>query len=978
MAEYNKDNDDYMRRIMADEVSDEFNKPNDPTAEGLGGASEQEMKVRMVANGRFAQQSLESFVMYLHGKFIVKDEIKILEARFADRTDDKKKPGSYGVQLKEQIAVRLAKEEEYEKYPEKLREGYNSVWEIGLAPVEDLFKEVIDQRKNAYPIDYKIADQTVRTILNAAKTLQKEGWVKNNQEAKVYFLRLERDATYLASFLQDVVGQSASLPSYFDVVQQLQTLKVGYKAAILTRDIEYHLSKELPGMEFGPQPNEDLSPEEISQKEAEKKLADENVGFEIPKKYKTVGYTLVPSGVGLIKNGEVLGLKELGTRLQDASVKARFYVAAVSQLDLRLSTADMLKSTFKGKYLDKEHVEFFRQVFWGETRKVKPRNQWKDPKEIEYGESAYGILAPHVVSVEDDRKKSEAKLEAILTTNAMERLEEIIAGGGADTEKAEKIKQLSDEVNKAGNDRFARWDKRGQTDIVSRLACLVTTQGLVEDYAYMRTYRFCWQYLWKKPWDGKSQMTSGDFDAVEFGSIFSRSGDHASLWYQRKCHNYDGNSNTRTPLMPPTSAGGRAEARLLGLDEMPMIYDPSALERDGTFALSKKGEGAQLIDDFLKSQLEFLFSDSLEAKKARFQMGYQDLQDDTKEQLMRWLVRYRTPFSTKYVEFPNGVEVMTSDKSQTNFDANPDMEIVVPNFLPTGLPIANFNEATTVGYMKLNDGAVTIWDQLVADVPQSKIKWGRLDEYQHGRWLVDLDMSSNFMHILIDFFDPADRGKEGAYNTITAKPSTSGPKWLANKIRLAFRDSPKGYPEDYETAMIANIIVLAVANKHGITDAEAWKKTGGARTTEVDNFIAEMAEWKRAFKWLAFDRPSAARREYRDYPKNDVTRWKMADSRLLESIYSGRNKTAVDSQGFILNKEGKRIKLKPNYGNQIALVAEFLEGIILREAKSSAEGARALTTSNYQQTVNRLNGDRFNFIRKGNIHLTLNAEYKVE
>jgi hypothetical protein len=185
-------------------------------------------------------------------------------------------------------------------------------------------------------------------------------------------------------------------------------------------------------------------------------------------------------------------------------------------------------------------------------------------------------------------------------------------------------------------------------------------------------------------------------------------------------------------------------------------------------------------------------------------------------------------------------------------------------------------------------------------------------------------MSSRYMNVLISVFD---KEKDALMGLVGGDPSTLAPKEFAKRLRLSFRDSPKGMPEEYEVAFIPFIVTLACASKYGISSPEAWDllPNGKSIITGVEKFLLEMAAWQKMFKWLPSDRP--------------------------------RSSGLLSYDPKLFDSSGKEIEW--NYGNTMGLVAEFYTTVLLRMAKASAEESRLLTTNNYSKIAERANSMPF-------------------
>ncbi len=856
----------------------------------LGAKEEENLDINTLLRtltGRALTSGLERFSSDLQAFGKVKrkmNEVDKIEDEWAKRAP---LPGEYD---KWEKATRgIMESSEFVELKEKLPEDYNKMVEQQIGVVDDIFRISIDQKKNAYPYDHRTAELTIRTAVETAQALQQEEWAQD-PEAKVWLRRMEQDASWMADLLQVTVAESAVAPHYHDVLLQIQNMKERYKATITSDNLMGLNAKKMPGFGFD--------------STQEKLIKDKGIGLTVPETYKRYknkqGVEVV---VDLVKGGETLGLRELGVKMRDESFSTRMKAAAVSQADFSLKSEDEIaKSTFMGDHLRPEEFVFYRDLLGGAD--VKKPKEWR-------------ILAPHMVSEAGERKEVLSILEAVLVTNASERLESIIRGNlGSHTDKASAISGLVKEVRAEYLTRLSEWKTRGK-DIVSQLAILTTRQGLYEDYAQLHVYRYCWQFIWDTDPSGK--LTELKKNKVDTAGPFSYSGDAYSLYYMRRAAYYDRIGNSRTQFLLPTSPGGREELRLMDYDKMPH-FDPAEVCKNGDNTPGK-------VDTFLWAQWSLLFSDDPAWVKVRNELGYGDIQEDIAKKLKDWAVKWRTPYSSGYADYDG-----------TGY------ELVVPHFFPPGLDMANFYEAVTTGNAP-HEEAKTVWQELIEGSTLSKINWDTLGYWPVDRWYVDLDMASNYMKVLIEAFD---KEEDSFYRFVTGTPGgTIGPKKLANKIRLSLRDSFKGMPEEYEIALIPFFVTMACMDKHGIMGPSGWqaleKIDQETDTVGAERFLREMASWKRALKWLPSDRPG--------------------NKLLYKKDVNGK---------FILDKAGKKIPNGWKYGNTMALIAEFYESVLLRVGKSSAEESFAQAKSNLDKTVARVN--TMEFLGKGDLRRTINAK----
>jgi hypothetical protein len=708
--------------------------------------------------------------------------------------------------------------------------AYSQMFSECLSAVDEIFVKNVDQKKNAYPYDHRQAEYAIELVKKTVSTLGERR--TDSVQRKILLKDALKDVAWMEGFLRTTVTQTAGLPYYYDVVQQLQVLKQGnYRAFSTAESFEKTFGLEMPGMELSD------SHHEIKQ--------SHKVGIYVPKEYKKdVGSLVGPK--------ETLSVREIAIRLQDDSFEARMKLAAVSQADFLADKPE--ETTFMGRNLTKQEFEFYKKLFW-----------WKDPNKNE-GQ----IMSPYITANEDHVREISTKLEALVLSNAVERIKDI------GPNNLTQIDELADEVSLLAKEREDVWHSRDKTDIVSQLAVLITKQGLLQDYAFMHASEYCWEYTWNTDNNGNIISKRG----TDTGGIYTPTGDIASLFWARRQLSYDSAGNSAATLLLASNREQRTEEiRLLPPSEMPKCNI----------------ESEDHPDKYLKQWWNFLFSDDSASEELRKKLGYSKMNSEVAVKLKKWAWSWKVPWPS------------------TLLGETEEYDLEVPHFMPPKLDIANFFKSiSTEG--KLNNGDRSVWTQLIEGDKLSDIEWTKMGNNQHDRWLVDLDMASRFMRL---FIEPADPQKDPIMAVFSGDASTFAPKELAKRLRLAFRDSNEGKPTEYEIALIPLVTVLAVAKKHGIFGPAAFeintKEDKELNSSPVERFLADMAYWKRALKWMAKDRPV---------------------------------------------KDGIK---DMEYGNDLAMVAEFYEAIILRTAKASAEEAYVLANDNYGRTADNLMSMKANF-----------------
>lgn len=710
-----------------------------------------------------------------------------------------------------------------------------------LEEIDDLYVKDVEQRKNAYPYDHRQAEYAVEIVDRSISAFEKRG--NKTMQREVLLTDARKDVEWMGAFLDTTVVQTASLPYYFDVVQQLHVLRESkYRKYLTAEMMEKTFAGKLPGIE------------QTQQHERDKQ--DYRIGIFIPKEYQEYDDSL-------IRPGEKVCVREIATRLQDRSFEVRMRLAAVSQVDFTKPNPET--TTFMGDNLTPQELEFYKSIFW-----------WKNPNKNE-GQ----IMSPYITGNENDVREITSKIEAIMLTNASEVIKDI------DPNDHAAISDLAHEVKEVALERQENWYTRGKKDILSQLAVVITKQGFLQDFSFMHSSEYCWQYVWKLDGGGRPI----EIDKIDLGGIDTWSGDLPSLYWAQRKHRYDALSNSCTTFLPATDREMRTEVEKIPPTKMPE-FPPDLIGHP---------------DNYLKENWELLFGKSIDAQNQRKALGYKDLSDNISNKLKDWVFKWRTPFNNKFLG--------TDGK---------DYKLDIPFFIPPYLDIANyFKTISTEG--KVNSGAKTIWEELVEGKKLSEVPWIKTKTQQHDRWMVDMEMASRYMTFLIEAVDSQ---KDTVLGLFSGDPGTLGPKELAKRIRLSFRDSQEGKPTEYEAGMIPLIIVLAAANKHNIFSSYAFRQITDEdrelNSCPAERFLMEMSYWKRALKWLPGDRPS----------KDGI----------------------VDM----------------DYGNNLALIAEFYEAVILRIAKASSEEAKQLARENYQRTADRLN--RLDVLQHGNSPLKINKD----
>lgn len=757
-----------------------------------------------------------------------------------------------------------------ERLRKELHQSYEESLSQAMGVNEQIFDVLTDRNHSAYPYYNSPGEgfySAVQSRLDEAKNAE---WFIEGSESAVWMKRFRRDMEWAQSSFRASVAFSASSPAYFDVVLQLQTLKQ-QREIVLTDDLESIYANELPGLEFTTARLDDESVTEASIVEKNK------IGIRVPKKY-TEEYGFSEE----LTEGEV-GLRELAVKLQDDSMAWRMRVAAASQFDFTKPASE--KSSFMGTNLKEEELQLINLVF-GESSD-------KD------GIQTSMVLSPCSADAKSKvQKKISAAFQALLRTNAFDRTQEIINGGGDRDARLELIKSLSIEVVDLAKQIQNNWKAKENDDPVARLSKLVTRMGYLQDYSLLTSHDYCWSFVWEKnnKADAPDNEKQWHVKKLEIGGINGPSGDAWSLNWARRKHVYDQNGNSSASELLPTDRKGRKEVSTLPLNEMPKYLD-------------LYGENLENHpDEYLVRQWNFLFSVDPKWKAERASMGFSDIPPSVKDKLKEWAFIWKTCYNAKFV-------------------GGGDYLIEIPHFTPPDLPIANMlNTITTEKGKKIIHGGKSVWQDLIEGGKMSEIKWEEIDQKEVDRWLVDCDMASRYMRILIEVVD---KERDPMLHELAGSPGTGSLKELAKRVRLSLRDSPEAPPTVHEVAIIPWIITLVTANKYKISAVQGWMTNPEDKSISkypVDRFREEMASWKRAFRWLPGDRPQ------------------------------------LDSQNTEEDYNYEYLK----YGDTMALLTEFYESLFLRMGKASAEEAVLLSQTNYKRSTEKISKEEF--FGSGSLH----------
>lgn len=750
-----------------------------------------------------------------------------------------------------------------EKFREELRENYEESLSQAMGVNEQIFDLLVDRNHSAYPY-YNSSGESFYTAVQSRLSEAKdaEGFVEGSESA-VWLKRFQRDMEWAQSSFRASVAFSASSPAYFDVVLQLQTLKQ-QREIVLTDDLESIYADKLPGLEFGTTPTE-------GQEATETSLIEKNkIGIEVPEIYtEKYGFSKELTEGGM-------GLRELAVKLQDDSMAWRMRVAAVSQFDFTKPASE--KSSFMGTNLKEEERQLINSVLGDSSDKD--------------GIKKFKVLSPCSAGVKSKtQKKISAVFQALLRTNAFDRTQDIINGGGDRDARLESIKSLSIEVVDLAKQIQNNWKAKENDDPVARLSKLVTRMGYLQDYSLLTSHDYCWSFIWEKnnKADAPDNEKQWHVKKLEIGGINGPSGDAWSLNWARRKHVYDQTGNSSASELLPTDRKGRKEVSTLPLNEMPRYLD-------------LYGENLENHpDEYLVRQWNFLFSDEQEWKDERASMGFSDIPPGVKNKLKKWAFVWKTCYNAKFV-------------------GDGDYLIEIPHFTQPDLPIANMlNTITTEKGKKIIHGGESVWQNLIEGGKMSEIKWEEIDQKEVDRWLVDCDMASRYMRILIEVVD---KERDPMLHELAGSPGTGALKELAKRVRLSLRDSPEAPPTVHEVAIIPWLITLVAANKYKISAVQGWMTNPEDKSIskyQVDRFREEMASWKRALRWLPGDRPE------------------------------------LDSQKT--NEDYNYEYLK--YGDTMALLAEFYESLFLRMGKASAEEAVLLSQTNYKRSTEKISKEEF-------------------
>jgi len=756
-----------------------------------------------------------------------------------------------------------------ERIREELQKNYEESLSQAMGVNEQIFDVMTDRNHSAYPYYNSPGESFYSVVQSRLEEAKNEESFVEGSESAAWLKRFQRDIEWAQSSFRASVGFSASSPAYFDVVLQLQTLKQ-QRESVLTDDLESIYAKELPGLEFGKIPTNGQEISEAALVEAKK------IGVRVPKVYSEErGFPRE------FTDGEA-GLRELAIKLQDDCMAWRMRVAAASQFNY--TELDSKASSFMGTNLKKEELELINLVL-GDI-------SVKDGKEISK------VLSPCSADAKSEvQKKISATFQALLRTNAFDRTQQVINGGEDGETKTAMIKSLSDEIISLADHIQKNWKKKETSDPITRLSKLITRMGYLQDYSLLTSHDYCWNNTWEK--DEGANNNTRKVIKVDWGGINGPSGDAWSLNWARRKHSYDQNGNSSASEMLPTDREGRKEVSTLPLNEMPKCLD-------------LYGENLERCpDEYLVRQWNFIFSDEPKWKAERVAMGFSDIPPNVKKQLREWAFVWKTCYNAKFVE-------------------GGDYKIEIPHFISPELPIANmWNTITTEKGKKIIHGGKSVWQNLIEGGKMSDIEWDKIDQKEVDRWLVDCDMASRYMRILIEVVD---KERDPMLSELAGHPGTGALKELAKRIRLSMRDSPEAPPTVYEVAIIPWIVTLVTANKYKVSAPQGWMTNPEDKSISkypVDRFREEMASWKRAFRWLPGDRPKLDSAGESDY-----------------------------------NYEDEVSPLK--YGDAMALLAEFYESLFLRMGKASAEEALSLSQENYDKTTGRINKE--DLFDKGKLH----------
>ena len=700
-----------------------------------------------------------------------------------------------------------------EKIRKELQEKYEETLSQAVFAIEQIYDVVVSRNHNAYPYFTHPGEGFFAAALSQINESRDAKWMKEGSEAWAWHKRLERDISWAKSFFRVSVALSAAKPAYFDVILQLQTLKQQREFAT-TGDLIAVYAQKLPGLEF-----ETAAAQGQSEPESAI-IRQRRIGIKVPRKY-TDKYGFSREMVDGVE-----GVREIAGKFQDESMAWRMRIAAASQFDHRKTYKE---SSFMGTNLHEEELRLIRGLL--------------GVHKTEGGIEKYKVLNPFSErSKLEKQREISVTLQALLRTNAFDRVRAIIGGGGSKQDRERKVGVLSTDVKEMAESIQNNWEKKEKNDPVARLAKLITEMGYLQDFSLLTAYDYCWSFEWERSLSRSAPREEKEWHVkkVKTGGINGPSGDAFSLYWARRKHIYDQQWNSSAGQMLPTSRAGRKEVSTLPFNKMPKYLD-----------YYKEGLEDH-PDKFLAEQWKFLFSDDPRWKKARADMGYSDIPSNVKDVLMEWAFIWKTPFNAKFV-------------------GDGDYEIEIPHFAPAGLPIANMWDAVSTEEDEINHGAKSVWQQLIEGTKMSEVKWEKMDQMQVDRWLVDCEMASRFMRI---FIEVVDKERDPLLSMLAGEPGTMPLRDLAKRIRLTFRDSKEAPPTMYEIAMIPWLVTLVTANKYGISGAGAWMMVGKESREEnncgLDRFVAEMALWERALKWAPGDRPELDSKEGAEYDYEDL------------------------------------------------------------------------------------------------------------
>jgi hypothetical protein len=532
---------------------------------------------------------------------------------------------------------------------ERLKNHWENLMMSQLTEIENVLDYNLLRLKSPYPYDSRNGEFWFEGLRKAIGKARQEEWGKN-QEAKNWLNQVELDSTWGESNFRMLEGVGTILPKFFNWLYILNWVREGMRTDPIGTFYEQTFSKETYGLK--------ASPIEVRSSSGQK---------------------------------EEVGLREKAIKYQDDCAWWRMAVAATGQAEYKKR-----KPTETFMNLHPEQVEFINKLF-GEYRKGTEEVEFVQYKGHEVPK---GILNWYSMSHKiKNKRRYIATMEALLTTGAKDRLDNLIQSGDGIDALVEHIEDLVlGEKNDKGERKggYIREWFSPDRPLKDRLAGVVVKSGIVFDWGHMTSGRLGW--VWQYDENGKRKVDSGGTTAAT--DVFA-----PFYWRYQEAGNQT--KDYASGMLPPMSKSYR-----------------EILTQNPPGWRTEKWD----INDILgkDEKLKFAWDSLWEG----------DWDEDVVEKLKEMVWFWETPI---------------------NVEGKP---LIIPVFFPP--EVASLNFWDTISFEgSVGKGDPSVWEQLISgEKKMSELEWQEMGDQALYRWMITIGQTVRFLTVMLE---PENTSTEGQF-----------------------------------------------------------------------------------------------------------------------------------------------------------------------------------------------------------------------